>query len=292
MFELDLRSGELRKHGIRLRLQGKAFLLLQALLERPGEVVTREELHQRLWPAGVFVETESGLNTAANRLRLTLGDSSEHPRYIETLARTGYRFIAPVEILEIDVPRRAEDPPRWMKHKAVLLIAAGLPAVVIAVSATTLAFRRPRASGFQFRQVTYRHGQVSGARFAPDGHTILYSAAWDNGPRQLYLTNPYSPESRNLGIADLRLVAVSRSGELALLSSDGNSPISGGTLGRVAMNGGSPLTIDRNIMSADWASDGRLAVVRAIDGVNQLQFPVGHVLHKTAGWVSSRRTVT
>ncbi len=137
--------------------------------------------------------------------------------------------------------------------------------------------------------MTFRHGQVSGARFAPDGHSILYTANWDNGTRRLYLTNPYSPESRALGFDDFRVVAVSRSSELALLSSDGTGPISGGTLSRVPMNGGAPLSVDRNIMTADWSPDGRLAVVRAIDGVNQLEFPIGHVLHKTAGWISSIR---
>src|SRR5438876_11176247 len=87
VFELNLRTGELRKQGVRLKLQGKAFRLLQALIERPGQVVTRDELRERLWSSGVFVDTESGLNTAANRLRLTLGDSAESPRYVETFAR-------------------------------------------------------------------------------------------------------------------------------------------------------------------------------------------------------------
>ncbi len=290
VFELDLRSGELRKHGVKLRLQRKAFQLLQALLERPGEVVTRVELQERLWPAGVFVETESGLNTAANRLRLTLGDSSESPRYIETLARIGYRFIAPVEIVEPGSrPASTAQPRSRTIKRTALLVTAVLAAVAFAISATTMALRQPHAVGFQFRQVTFRHGQVSGARFAPDGHAILYTAAWDNGTRQLFQTNPYSPESRNLGIDDVRLVAVSRSGELALMSSDGNSPIGGGTLARVAMNGGSPLPVDHNIMSADWSLDGRLAVVRAGDGVSQLEFPTGHILHKTSGWISSIR---
>src|SRR5579862_8672298 len=96
MFELNMQTGELRKSGVRIRLQGKPFQILQALLERPGEVVTRDELRKRLWPADTFVDFESGLNTAANRLRLTLGDSAENPRYIQTLSRTGYRFIAAV----------------------------------------------------------------------------------------------------------------------------------------------------------------------------------------------------
>src|SRR5260221_653839 len=95
-FELDTQTGELRKHGVRLKLQGKPFQILQALLERPGQVVTREELQQRLW-GDDNVDFESGLNTAANRLRLALGDSADNPQYVETLSRIGYRFIALVE---------------------------------------------------------------------------------------------------------------------------------------------------------------------------------------------------
>ncbi len=104
VFEFNAASGELRKQGARLRLQGKPQQVLLALLERPGEVVTRQELQRRLWPDDVFVDFEAGLNTAANRLRLTLGDSATSPHFIETLARTGYRFIGAVEW--IDAPGR------------------------------------------------------------------------------------------------------------------------------------------------------------------------------------------
>src|SRR5215472_16114280 len=97
IFELNRRAGELRKNGTRIRLQPKPMHILCALLERPGEIVTRDELKVRLWPDDTFVDFESGLNTAVNRLRLALGDSAEHPRYIETEARSGYRFIAPVQ---------------------------------------------------------------------------------------------------------------------------------------------------------------------------------------------------
>ena len=101
VFELDLAAGELRKNGARLRLQEQPFQLLAVLLERPGDVVTREELRQKLWPADTFVDFDHSLNTAVNKLRETLGDSASSPRYIETLARRGYRFIAP---LQNDVP--------------------------------------------------------------------------------------------------------------------------------------------------------------------------------------------
>ena len=97
VFELDLAAGELRKNGAKLRLQEQPFRVLALLLERTGEVVTREEMRQKVWPADTFVDFDHSLNTAVNKLRETLGDSASHPRYIETLARRGYRFIAPVQ---------------------------------------------------------------------------------------------------------------------------------------------------------------------------------------------------
>jgi pentatricopeptide repeat protein len=96
-FEVDMRSGEVRKHGIRLKLQGQPFQVLALLLEHPGDVVTREELRQRLWPGDTFVDFDTGLNSAIKKLRDLLADSAEKPRYIETLPRRGYRFIAEVE---------------------------------------------------------------------------------------------------------------------------------------------------------------------------------------------------
>lgn len=97
VFELDLVSGELRKGGTRIRLQEQPFQVLAYLLQRPGDVVTREELRQKLWPADTFVDFDHSLNTAVNKVREALGDSASSPRYIETLARRGYRFLAPVE---------------------------------------------------------------------------------------------------------------------------------------------------------------------------------------------------
>ncbi len=97
VFEVDLRSGELHKHGIKIKLHDQPFQVLAMLLEHPGELVTREQLHQKLWAADTFVDFDVGLNSAIKRLRDALGDSAESPRYIETLPRRGYRFIASVE---------------------------------------------------------------------------------------------------------------------------------------------------------------------------------------------------
>jgi cholera toxin transcriptional activator len=117
LFEADAASGELRKQGRRLRLQGQPFEILLLLLERPGEVVTREEIRQRLWPEGTYVDFDHSLNTAVNKLREALGDSASNPRFIETLARRGYRFIAPVDAgqqpithLEVQAPAATDAP--------------------------------------------------------------------------------------------------------------------------------------------------------------------------------------
>src|SRR5467141_3939223 len=102
-FELDLRAGELHKHGVKLRLQGQPVQLLAILLQSAGNLVTREELRSQLWPADTFVDFDHSLHNAVGRIREVLGDSAEIPRYIETLPRRGYRFIAPVE--EVQAPR-------------------------------------------------------------------------------------------------------------------------------------------------------------------------------------------
>src|SRR5882757_5008905 len=94
-FEVDLRAGELRKDGVKLKLTGQPFQVLGNLLEHPGEVVTREELQKRLWP-DTFVDVDHNLNTAINKIREVLGDSAENPRFVETLSRRGYRFMVPV----------------------------------------------------------------------------------------------------------------------------------------------------------------------------------------------------
>src|SRR2546426_5789518 len=123
VFQLDVRTGELRKHGVKVKLQGKPLQVLQALVERPGEILTREELQRRLWPSDVFVDFENGLNTAANRLRIALGDSADKPRYIETLTRTGYRFIAPIEVVE-PAGSGGDRPPRAGPRAAISTILA------------------------------------------------------------------------------------------------------------------------------------------------------------------------
>jgi DNA-binding winged helix-turn-helix (wHTH) protein len=101
-FEADAATAELRKQGIRLKLNAQPFQVLCMLLERPGELLTREEISRELWPDGTFVDYDHGLNSAVNRIREALGDTASNPRFVETLSRRGYRFVAPVERIGIN----------------------------------------------------------------------------------------------------------------------------------------------------------------------------------------------
>src|SRR5438477_11190755 len=103
-FSLDLRALELTKSGTRIRVPEQSLRILAMLLERPGDVVAREDLYAKLWPNGTIVEFEHSINAAVNRLRVALGDSADEPRFVETLPRRGYRFIFPVERHAPDEP--------------------------------------------------------------------------------------------------------------------------------------------------------------------------------------------
>ncbi len=130
VFEVDLRAGELRRKGIKLRLQEQPFQVLAQLLARPGEVVSREELKQALWPEDTFVDFDHSLNTTINKLREALGDGADNPRFVETLPRRGYRFIAPVEILD-GGPRAAAR--LWAGLRPTLAV-AGVALLLVAAS--------------------------------------------------------------------------------------------------------------------------------------------------------------
>jgi eukaryotic-like serine/threonine-protein kinase len=157
-YEVDLRSGELYKHGIRIKLQDQPFKILALLLERAGDVVTREELRQKLWPADTFVDFDTGLNSAIKKLRDVLVDSAEEPRYIETLPRRGYRFIAHVENGDLPAPvsietRLATVPPVGPRceppKKRRFIVAAGIAAILViaALVAWRVFFARPALTG-------------------------------------------------------------------------------------------------------------------------------------------------
>src|SRR6202163_241391 len=147
VFEVDQRAGELRRNGARVKLQEQPFQILALLLERPGEVVTREELQSRLWPADTFVDFDHSLNAAVRRLRDALGDSAENPRFVETVARRGYRFLAPVNgtapppVSEIAASAARSTHKGWIVSAAAILLLIGLGAGLFLGPRTTPALR-------------------------------------------------------------------------------------------------------------------------------------------------------
>jgi DNA-binding winged helix-turn-helix (wHTH) protein len=176
-FELNLQTGELRREGQKVKLQEQPLQVLAALLERPGEIVTREELRSKLWPADTFVDFDHSLNAAIKRLRDALGESADSPVFIETLARRGYRFIAPVNGSSLsDVIETAPAPEQsqsfFLTHRTAL---AFLAPIVIAVLVWVM-WRHPlrRTNAIEHKLTSNSsENNISSASISPDGSTWL-----------------------------------------------------------------------------------------------------------------------
>ena len=191
-YEVDLRLGELRKNGIRVKLTGQPFQILAILLEHPGDLITREQLQRRLWPSDTFVDFDRGLNAAINRVREALGDSAENPRFVETIPRRGYRFIAPLvdcRPLSATLSSGESNPSgaQNLKNRPALSVSRRfkilLGAVsILAVSAlgAALWFRPSRRANewdlqtMKFSRITQSGNAVSVA-ISPDGHYVVYA---------------------------------------------------------------------------------------------------------------------
>src|SRR5580704_14583049 len=178
-FEVDVPAGELRKNGMKVKLQEQPFQVLCMLVEHPGEIVTREELRNRLWPADTFVDFDRGLNAAVKRLRDALGDSADSPVFIETLARRGYRFIAPVN--GSSPSNGIEIAPLPERSKSLFLthpLAIGCLALIVIASLVWAAWRLPsRHTDIIERKLTSNSSEnsVNSAAVSPDGKYLAYS---------------------------------------------------------------------------------------------------------------------
>jgi len=215
LFEADVQTGELRRDGLKLKFSGQPFQVLAILLERPGEMVTREELQKRLWP-DTFVDVERNLNSAVNKIREVLGDSAESPRFVETLPRRGYRFICPVEAFDEGivglngslVPGRQNDNDAD-SHEAVtsgngsraearrrarrrwMFLAAFASGLVLAVLLVGLLGSKRQSPGhYKFTHLASALG--CGVMWSPDGGAIAY-AREVNGTDQLFVRYLNSP---------------------------------------------------------------------------------------------------
>jgi Tol biopolymer transport system component/DNA-binding winged helix-turn-helix (wHTH) protein len=189
-FEVDLRLGELRKNGIRVKLTGQPFQILVILLEHSGDLVTREQLQQRLWSSDTFVDFDRGLNAAINRVREALGDSAENPRFVETLPRRGYRFIGKLESPVPSVKEPAAEPfvtvqpdGGWRSRQKWWKIPAGALAIALIAFATVVGYRWRRPQGQETLTpvpFTALRGQETAPAFSPDGSRIAF--AWNGDP--------------------------------------------------------------------------------------------------------------
>jgi DNA-binding winged helix-turn-helix (wHTH) protein/Tol biopolymer transport system component len=294
-FELDLRTRELWSNGRTLTLQEQPFQILSALLERPGQLVTRDELTKRLWPSDTFVDFEHSLNKAVNRLREALEDSAEQPSLVETLPRRGYRFVAPVESAppgggSAAIHQPAAKPAPARRFLFPLGVVLGLAALLGAWWWIRYHDGKPTELGFQ--RLSFGRGTILSARFAPDGQSVVYGAAWDGKPFQLFWTRTGSLESRSLGV-EADILAISPSGEMAILLNPRFGMVSRqGTLALMSLTGSAPRKLLDNVQDADWSPDGsKLAVTHYVGGRCALEFPAGKVLYETTGgaWLSHPR---
>jgi DNA-binding winged helix-turn-helix (wHTH) protein len=177
-FEVNLQTGELRQRGQKVKLQEQPLQVLAALLERPGELVSREELRSKLWPADTFVDFDHGLNAAIKRLRDALGESADAPVFIETLARRGYRFIAPVNgsaaQSAIEIAPTPERRSFLLTHRLAI---AFLSLIVIAVLVWALRPHPSRHKEVAERKLTTNSSEngVTSAAVSPDGKYLAYS---------------------------------------------------------------------------------------------------------------------
>jgi Tol biopolymer transport system component/DNA-binding winged helix-turn-helix (wHTH) protein len=199
VFEVDMRTSELRRRGSKVKLQDQPFQVLAMLLEKPGEVVTREELRDRLWPDGVFVDFDKSLSKAVYKVRDALGDSPANSRFIETLARRGYRFLAPVELVHPANPTAASPltPPakstfiplsRGRKRQVLWGITATLAMTIVVGASVWVSrnrrVREARQPGLIAVPLTTYPGRQLFPSFSPDGNQVAFT--WD-GPK---LDNP------------------------------------------------------------------------------------------------------
>jgi DNA-binding winged helix-turn-helix (wHTH) protein/Tol biopolymer transport system component len=294
-YELDLQAGVLRKNGIRIRCQEQPLQVLAVLAEQPGQLVTREELRRRVWPEDTFVDFDQALNTAIKKIRVALNDEADAPRYIETVPRRGYRFVAAIE--QVVTPSPAVTTPVRSKRDRLLAL-AGIVTVALAILGLTWRFgpwKGDASTTPEFRRLTFNLPELGVARFTPDGTSVVYSAGRSPHKAIIYAQRLGAPGPRQLEISDAKLVAVSPQAELAVIGegSDDSSRSThhegGGTLARVPLEGGAPRELLPQTETADWSPSGQLAVVRRVGDKSRLEYPVGKVLYESAGWIDSPR---
>ncbi|HET6144766.1 MAG TPA: winged helix-turn-helix domain-containing protein [Candidatus Acidoferrales bacterium] len=294
-YELDLQAGVLLKDGTRVRCQEQPLQVLAALAERTGEVVTREELRQRVWPQDTFVDFDHALNTAIKKIRAALNDDADAPRYIETIPRRGYRFLAKIEpALSAQPPATAIPRPKNHRLRSIVVIAAAV-LVILAIIWKIAPWHGESYTTPEFQRLTFNMPELGTARFTPDGASVVFSAGWRPNKGNIYMQRLGASGAQRLDTNDARLLSVSRQADLAVLAESSKSlhgvpeEDNPGTLALVPLEGGGPREILPQVEDADWSPGGQLAVVRRVGEKSRLEFPPGKILCETSGWIASPR---
>ena len=296
IFEADFRAGELRRNGAKIRLQEQPLQVLALLLARPGELVTREELQSKLWPADTFVDFEHGLNAAVKRLRDALGDSADNPRFIETLARRGYRFIAPVNdpTATLKEPAQSPQPVQPAQPRQAVSHARSYWQIALA---TSLVLLFGIFGGWQAGHRSAASIRLSERRLTanPENEPIMSAALSPDG-RYLAFTDRTGLFLRVVGSGETHSVAVPDPGKARFVSwfPDGNHVLAS----RAAMSGGQPSLWDVSVFGGaprkliDAAENGmvspdgsQLAFLRGEYGAQEIWLaqPDGGSAHKLLG---------
>jgi eukaryotic-like serine/threonine-protein kinase len=201
------------------------------------------------------------------------------------------RRLSGPQAIAADQPTQYPARPRSKTFPVVAILAA-LVAAAVGLLAGKVLFRQTLPTPPIYHQITFRRGGIRSARFAPDGQTIIYSAAWQGNPLEVFAAHPEAPESRSLGLGQTELLSVSSRGEMAVLlnSHPIDTWVKVGTLARAPVAGGAPRQLLENVQAADWSPDGSdLLVVRDVTGQNRLEYPMGKLLYSTGGWISHPR---
>jgi DNA-binding winged helix-turn-helix (wHTH) protein/Tol biopolymer transport system component len=263
VYEVDPRAGELRRNGVKVKLQEQPFQVLTMLLERPGEVISREQLQRRLWPADTFVDFDHSLNAAVKRLRDALRDSADNPRFVETLARRGYRFVAPVagtvphgQTAEATGRPRPRYVARWVAGAVVIVGVCILVGWRVGHSPSpTLALRERRLTANSPDLPVYN------AAISPNGKFLAYS-----DPRGVFVRALDTEESHPLAVPEgFRVHGLSWLPDGAhLLVTAVNGPMERPSLWNVSIWGGPPKKIAEGSESGSVSPDGKtIALLRS-----------------------------
>jgi DNA-binding winged helix-turn-helix (wHTH) protein len=296
-FEMDFSSGEVLKGGRPAHLPPQPFRILEMLVRRPGDVVTREEIKERLWSDGTVVDFDQGLNSCIYQIRALLNDDADVPRFLETVPRRGYRWLGPVEVLVADsatgradlhLVEGAREPPPALADARRGAHGFDVPkllprlhgAVTVLAVGAAVYFALPRTPESPvWKRVTFQRGLVTSARFGMGGE-IVYAAAWGTADRTtLRRARPpvLAEETADETERVREVVGVAPDGEVAYFRL---GPAGGRELVRRPATGGAKV-VAQDVLVGDW--NGRdFAVVRQVGAELQLEYPMERVLDKVA----------